>query len=204
VNPDKSIVEFLCRDENLSLAIEVAEAIDAVYERVEAEFLNLMSRALAEKFDARIHGGDWVLEKEVDEPSKTRRYAGVYISPRRNEAPHYLYYPLVVCREGAEFYLYYGLEWWGTSDEQPKEFPTNESSPLVAFLDEREFKRSRWTLGWKTVATFTDRGELLLSLHQRGKELATTAVQDLLGFFEATVGMVSATNTSLARAISRK
>jgi hypothetical protein len=199
LNPDKSIIEFLCRDENLSLAIEVADAIDAVDEHIELRFLNLMHETLSKRFKLSSMDRLWKLEMEVEQASKTRRYAGVYISPRNNSPRNYLLYSLIVCRESSEYTLYYGLEWGGKSNEQPAGFPTDESTPLVAFLEDREFDGSKWTLGWKIVGSFMNRKELLLALHQRGKELSATAVNDFWAFVESTTEMVTKTNASLER-----
>jgi hypothetical protein len=199
VNPDKSIVEFLCRDENLALAIEVAEAIDAIDAHVEGRFLDLMHAGMVKRFKSSPLQGAWKLEKEIDQASKTRRYAGVYISPRKTDSSPHLFYGLIVCRESSEHSIYYGLEWGGKSGEKPASFPTEESAPLVEFLGDREFSGSKWTLGWKVVASFMSRKELLLAIHQRSEELARTAVDDCWAFVEKTVNMVAATNASLGR-----
>jgi hypothetical protein len=202
---DTSIVEFLCRDENLALAMEVADAVDKVHKNIEGRFLDLLEAAITSGLKRRAFARRWTPQRyHVDITRTYESYAGIYLNPLQGKSA--LGYGAILWREGAEYQIYYGLEWTGSqnSNEQPKGFPTKESGPLITFLDDHEFKRSKWTLGWKTVASFKSRKEMTLALHQRSGELVQTLVRDFLNFIEQTEAMVRATNQSLCSIPSKR
>ena len=198
MKPDKSIVEFLCRDENLAIALEVGEAFNAVCDNIEDRFLDKMQGDLFLKFSKSDLLKNWKLVKDLGTPSKTRRYASVYLDSKV-EHDHYLYYVLCIARESSEFYVYYGLEWAGVSDEEPKDIDTRAGSSLITFLKDKEFERNKWTIGRKTVASFMSRKEMLLTLQQRATELSALWVDDFWAFVQKTSDMVETTNDTLNR-----
>lgn len=105
MKPNEPIVEFLCREENLPFAMDVAETFDQVYSAIERRFVNLMRGKVKRNLADWPSAGEWICEDSCP-PAKGNRYASVYLRPARPAATC-PYFVLSACRESGDYYLYY-------------------------------------------------------------------------------------------------
>jgi hypothetical protein len=195
---DKAIVDFLCKPENLRIALEVADAVEDIYERVQADFFIPVHKELSSRLSASQFAHAWRLGKGSDR-SRAYQYSGVWLLPHPSNQDYYLYYSLVAARESDSNYLYYGLDWGGKKERQPEAFPTKAARPLVDYAEKKGFNRNEYGPAFKELATFDGRRGLILGLSQRSDELRNEGVKVFWDFFLNTRCFVEATNASLKR-----
>jgi hypothetical protein len=194
------IVEFLSLPENLPLVVDVVENFSALYDALEKRFVDSLWRLVQAKYAASSLSRDWILRPAWVDPGKItgNRHAGAYLTPVV-PAKIYPFPGIYITRESGNYYLYYGIEWDGESDSEPKNFPGEKSRTLTDFLSANEFDRNRWTLGWKNYRTFTGLKQFLTTIGTPAEFeiLAAGAVDDFWAFFEDTSAMVGDLNRYL-------
>ena len=122
---DPAIVQFLCRPENVRLALQVSEAMDDAFTYLRREFEKEVCAGVQRRLNGNSFSGHFRFEPGED-IGKSNRYYGVWYIPEGISQEYYLHYSLVYAEEGDDEYLYYGLEWGSSDKAEPPGFAAKD------------------------------------------------------------------------------
>ena len=194
---DPAMVAFLCKPENLKYALEVADAIDDVCQNIQAEFFGPIYKEISAKLSADPLGQQWRIEQGLDDAASNCITYGIWLVPEQRLQKYQLHYSLVTAIEEDDHYLYFGIDWGGRRMKQPEGFPGKAGKPLVEFLVGEGCESSEYTVGWKVLARFTGRKDLVLKLRERSEELGNEGCRLFWKLFTDTAPLVAAVNAGL-------
>jgi hypothetical protein len=195
-NEEQAVLDFFAQDENLPLALAVAEQVDGIRQRM----INAFWKALHKRIAAAIEGPglSWVVELTEDRNTPDC-VVGVHLQPMTDQT---LFLRLMMEQQfiGDTLRIYYGVIW-----SNP---PTLDKTRLEAVavlreaLQDEGLKNNESFLAWNWTAYHPRRKDFLLRYSTAADALLDEASGLLLHIFQVHGDALNAANAALSEAPS--
>lgn len=187
LNEEQAVLDFFAQEENLPLALSVAEQVD----RQRQQFNNRFWLALAERI--RSSTQDWSVEITEDREVK-ERLVGIYLRPLQ-EQKLFLCPMLEQQNMGGTPRIYFGLMW---SETPPADKTSLKAVTALSVALEREgYKNNERFLAWRWSALYPTSKEMLLKFSRQPEILLDEASGLLLPLINTFSAALDAANAAL-------
>ena len=190
-----AVVEFLSKPENLEVALEIAELVEDVKDKLVREFWHAVKSKVCESQNKL---PTWSVKLDSDEQLK-RNYSGLRCVPdTASKAQQYLGFR--ISQEGGMIYqgVCWNKEMETPFDELSKKLP--ELSVIrdrLLQLSKEYAKSTKWWIGWKYLNNGQGLKEKMTLLRIRGGGLATDVADEFLQLVEKMREPVEEANSGL-------
>lgn len=189
-------VEFLLKPENLELALEIAELVEDVKDRIVLEFWHAVKRKVCE---SQSKLPTWSVELDCDEDLKKAGYRGLRCVPdAASKAQHYLGFRIT--QGGGTIYqgVCWNEEMKTPFDELSKKVPRLTTiRDRLRELSKEYAKADAWFIGWKYLNNGQGLKEKMTLLRIRRGDLATDVADEFLQLVETMREPVEEANSRL-------
>ena len=170
-NEEQAVLEFFSQDENLPLALSVAEQVDGIRQRMNTSFWQALHERVAALLEA--HKLPWAVELTEDR-NTPECMVGVHLQPLSDQA---LFMRLMMEQQymGEHLRIYYGVM-WNTAPTQDKT-RLAEVTALREVLQGEGFKNNENFLAWNWTPYHPRRRDFL----QRYSAAADTLLDEVSG-----------------------
>ena len=189
-------VQFLSKPENLEVALEVAELVEEVRDKLVLEFWHTLKSKVCE---SQSKLPTWSVKLDSDEDLLKGGYRGLRCVPdATSKAPHYLGFRIT---QGGGT-IYQGV-CWNEEMKTPLDDLSKKVSQLTAIrkrlleLSKEYAKADTWLIGWKYLNNGQGLREKVTLLRIRGGGLATDVADEFLLLVEKVRELVEEANSRL-------
>ena len=187
---DSAICDFLAREENLAIALEIAARIEEVEQRLGARFWEGVRADLGQRLQQAGLRKSW--DQELIEGSDG--ITGICLSPKCPGASESVFrYEFAEERGSANRYMIYqGIL-------LPSSVSRAARSGLADLRDsllEEGYRKTKRYIAWKHIREFASLKEFLLAIAGKGDQLAAGAAETFWDFIDATRARVAKLNSA--------
>lgn len=171
MNEEQAVLDFFAQEENLPLALIAAEHFDAIRQRLNNEFWQL----LRERLDAflALHSLPWV-SKLAEDRNTDDCLVGLYLQPLTE--PRMFLRPFMEQQFiGDGYRIYHGLMWGISPDAVQKTMPAVEA--LRDTLQQAGFKQGDNFFAWQWLPWHPRRRDFLLNFTAHREDLLDEVMQ---------------------------
>ncbi len=189
-NEEQAVLQFFSQEENLELALAVADAVDVTRQRMNNEFWNRLAARLA----ATTPGWQVALTEDRNVEDSL---VGLYLQPDVEQA---LFLRPMMEQQiiGGVPRIYFGLMWSATAEPQKKSL--DPVAALCGALEQEGFKTSDNFLAWQWSPYYPRSKKFLMRLSTSGDKLLDEAAGLLRQLIETHGSALAAANAALREA----
>ena len=196
MNYEDAVLEFLAREENLLIAVEISERLEQLKVKLHKEFWFGLHSTLQEKLAQSEQSSKWEVWL-TEEEELLDNWAGCGIEPiSTTEVQRYLSVMLQQGARGSGYPLYYGIVW---NTPLKTELNIEEVTALADELKEEGFKPGgQWWIGLKYLNYYPTRIEFLLQMATSKDDFVKEIAHTVWKLFEDKRPLIEAANRALA------
>ncbi|MEJ1959955.1 MAG: hypothetical protein WDM70_11470 [Nitrosomonadales bacterium] len=155
-NEEQEVLDFFTQEENLPLALSVAEQVDSIRQRMNNAFWRALYKKISTLLEA--HRLLWVAELTEDR-NTPEGFVGINLHPMSDQE---LFLRLMIEQQyiGEDLRIYYGVMW--SSTPTPDKSRLAEVSALSNALQNEGFKNNENYLAWNWTIYHPRRKDFLL------------------------------------------
>lgn len=197
MNYEDAVLEFLAREENFLIAVEISERMEQLKAKLHKEFWFGLDSTLREKLAQSEQSARWEVDM-TEENKLLDNWAWCWIAPISTtlEGQRYLSVMLQQGARGSGYPLYYGIVW---NTELKTELNIEEVTALADELKEEGFEPGgQWWIGLKYLNYYPTSVEFLLQMATSKDDLVEEIAHTVWKLFEDTRPSIEAANRALA------
>jgi len=188
---ENAICDFLARKENLAMALEISDHIDAVMQRLGNSFWEGVRANLQRRLEDRALHDRWQQELHKKEDGTL---LGTVLCPKMaKDSTNVFRYQFAEEEGRSRYHLYQGIR-------LPPAVPQvaeKAVADLRQSLLEEGYRKTKGWMGWKYIRDFASVNEFVLAIAEKGDAFASGTAETFWDFFDATRAQVEKMNASL-------
>lgn len=190
---EDAIVEFLAQKDNLELALQVSEHLEAVKRQLHSRFWSRCRDLLQERLCQMGAGKSWTVRPDDDKDPMVND-DGIWVDPSHVEQAVHLTYGLVQWFSG-EFSLY--LKVTTSKGDGLMGHEGAELDELRSVLADENCRKASYAIGWQYVRKYQSHNSFLLEAAEKAEVTARNAVDVLADLIEKSEAAASKVNSWL-------
>jgi len=192
MNYEDAVLDFLSKEENLLIALEVSERIEQVKIRLHKEFWITFRSALQDTLTQSRWSNEWEV-RMIGAPLKD--YAKCVLVPQSvRQGQRYLRLALPQGTRSSDYRLHYGVLW---NKALGTELNIKEVDVLADKLRKEGFRSDSWWIGYKYLNYYPPRKEFLLRMAASKDEFIQEMIELLWALFEGKYPLIEGANAAL-------
>ena len=194
MNYEDAVLDFLSKEENLLIALEVSERIEQLKIRLHEEFWFTFRSALQDTLTQSRWSNEWEVRMTVRE-ALLKDYASCLLVPRSIQRDQrYLRFGLQQGTRSQDYPLSYGIVW---NKALGTELNIKEVDVLADKLRKEGFRSDSWWIGYKYLNYYPPRKEFLLRMAANRDEFIQEMIELLRALFEGKYPLIEGANAAL-------
>ncbi len=191
MNEEQAVLDFFSQEENLELALTLADHIDGIRLKLNNRFW----QALQPRLNALLAENQLPWQSEITEDRNNEKcLVGLHVQPM---AEHRVFLRPFMEQQlmGDGYRIYYGLMWNTAPEPAQKNLPAVEA--LRERLEKSGYKQSDSFLAWQWSQWHPRRSDFLKRLSTQQDELMQVAIQPWQTLLVENIGLLNAANLAL-------